>query len=87
MMKKMLVNMLRSSINSSVTELPAANPSAATRPPEPPWQCQLSQKRPSTPDPEHLPATKVSWLNITKLSPSQAAAARTFSPPFFKSRF
>ncbi|CEG77626.1 hypothetical protein RMATCC62417_12340 [Rhizopus microsporus] len=65
---------------SPATELLVANPSAATRPPESPWQRQPSQKRPSPPDCEFPPPIKVTRPNTTKLLPSQAAAARTFSP-------
>ncbi|CEG80174.1 hypothetical protein RMATCC62417_14544 [Rhizopus microsporus] len=59
---------------SHATDLPAANPSAATRP-------QPSQKRASTLDPQLPPPAKIPRPNTMKLLPSQAAAVRTFSPP------
>ncbi|CEG75003.1 hypothetical protein RMATCC62417_10116 [Rhizopus microsporus] len=64
---------------SPATELPAANLSAVTRPPESPWQRQSSRKRPSPPDSELPPSTKVVRPTATKLLTNQAAAARKFS--------
>ncbi|ORE00757.1 hypothetical protein BCV72DRAFT_325471 [Rhizopus microsporus var. microsporus] len=52
----------------SATILPAANPSAVTRPPESPWQHQPSRKRPSTPDTGLPPSTKVATKLLAKLS-------------------
>ncbi|ORE06240.1 hypothetical protein BCV72DRAFT_256428 [Rhizopus microsporus var. microsporus] len=69
------------------TELPATKPSAPTRPPQSPWQRQLSQKRPSLPDSELSPPTKIARPAATKPLPSQAAAARTFSPPSANQNF
>jgi hypothetical protein len=56
---------------SPATELLAVNPSAATHPPERPWQCQPSQKWPSPSDSELPPPAKVVGPNTTKpLEPS-----------------
>ncbi|PHZ08280.1 uncharacterized protein RHIMIDRAFT_241793 [Rhizopus microsporus ATCC 52813] len=66
---------------SPAIELPAANLYAVTRPPESSWQRQPFQKRPSPPDSELPPPTKVARPTATKRLPSQAAAARTYSSP------